>query len=612
MATKEAAKIWLQERWVVLDDALAKLTVEQEDEIVRLCQAEIDFYRDERNLSLGPLGNAVSKTRKHLEAHFQVLDASNSWHNPRKGKLEHISLKYLNLTQEQWAERAAPSQEKREARLQDRKFVNDPDAVVERAVSLLNSSWQDVTVALAVLTGRRLHEVLEAGSFSPHARYTLTFKGQLKVQDKVMPAYEVPVLCEASLVLAAIDRLRSLLIAGSVPDEDQLTGVAERLFSDLVPPRAGGSLYTHLFRAVYGCIAVFFYAPSRIVETVYLNRIYGHYWITEATGKLQADYNATMHYQDYAIGDAAILAYGGKRQGVKLGEPGVTELEIFQEKKPEVQQSRKAQLVERPVRKPSKTGFSSAKPSEETRATLDDIWVEVGARIDDDVLKLLCKEHYQLKTITGYGASLDQIAALLADAAEKDSENPVSLLAELLKIKASYDALLSFGGVEEITTLLADAAADNAQPVKYLTEVLKAKRAFKAGYDARIHGKDYASMKTSELRRHKAPEAAAIRFDRAIQAIEDYNAIMLAKDLPEACWFISPAVLVDLVGGSPKGAKEHIETRKAEIDKYHADNKLGPGINRRGIPITDRITVPELPVVQVGIQAPPEISTEQP
>jgi telomere resolvase len=587
----EMAKVWLQDRWPRLLDALSGLTLEQEDEIARICQEEMGYWRTGRKLGLGSLGNAVSATRKHLEEHFSALDSSNSWFNPKEGKQEHLSLKYMNLSKEQWAERAAPSIEKLEQRLQDRQFISDPDGVVSVAVSLLSSShWQDIAVGLAPLTGRRLQEVLAVGSFSPHTRFSVTFKGQLKVHDRVMPPYEIPVLCEASLVLEAWDRLRRLLGA-SAPDEDQLTGVADKHFAELVPPRAGGSLYTHLFRAVYGCIAVFFYAKPEILDTVYLNRIYGHYWISESSGKLQADYLATQHYQDYGIADTVIAKYEGKRQGVKLSDPGVTLLEIFQEKTEQQKGSRKVQIVERPTRKPSQTGFSSAKPSEDTRARLDDIWVEIGARIDDDVLGLLCDEHYKLKTLTAFGATLEEIAALLAEAS-KESENPVAYLAEMLKMKASSDALTAFGvSLEAITALLADASSDNANPVKYLGEILKAKRDFKAGYDARVHGKDYASMKTSELRKHKAPEAAAIRFDRAIAAIMDYNAVV---PLPEARWFISPAVLVDLVGGSPAGAKAHLEARP-DIKHYHQDNKLSPGINRRGMLITERITVPELP-----------------
>src|SRR5437667_3882874 len=401
------------------------------------------YWTNERGASLGTLGNLVSQTRKHLTASFPELNESNSWMNPRAGMREHISLKFLNLSKEDWAARVAPSQEKKEQRLQDRQFLANPDGVVARAMSLLDSShWQDIAVGLACLTGRRATEVLVVGSFTPHTRYSVTFKGQLKVRDKVMPPYEIPVLCEAALVLSAVDRMRSL-VGDSAVSEDDLSGVADRHFSELVPGRAGASLYTHLFRAVYGCLAVFYFCPSRILDAVYLNRVYGHYWITESEGKLKADYEATQHYQDYAIADAVVLAHGGARQGVKLADAGVTLLEIFQEKTEVQKGSRKLQIVERPVRKHSQTGFSSAKPSEDTRARLDDIWVEIGARIDDDVLKLICEEHYILKTITGYGVSVQDIGAILARAASGENGKTLSFLVAVLTNLESVAALLA-------------------------------------------------------------------------------------------------------------------------------------------------------------------------
>src|SRR5579859_6893449 len=114
MATK-GPTVWLQERWVLLDQALLPLTVEQEDEIKRLCEEEIAYFRNERNLKLGTLGNAVSQTRIHLATSLTALDETNSWYNPREGKREHLSTKYMNLSKEEWVKRITPTEEKKEA-----------------------------------------------------------------------------------------------------------------------------------------------------------------------------------------------------------------------------------------------------------------------------------------------------------------------------------------------------------------------------------------------------------------------------------------------------------------------------------------------------------------
>jgi hypothetical protein len=44
---------------------------------------------------------------------------------------------------------------------------------------------------------------MKVGELHPKTLYTVVFSGQLKRKDEVMKPYEIPVLCEAPLVLAA-------------------------------------------------------------------------------------------------------------------------------------------------------------------------------------------------------------------------------------------------------------------------------------------------------------------------------------------------------------------------------------------------------------------------
>src|SRR4029077_18279745 len=103
-------------------------------------------------------------------------------------------------------------------------------------------------------------------------------------------------------------RLRGMPIGA---DGRLVSAAADRHFSKLVPPRSGGDLYTHLHRAVYGALAVFYFCPRNVLDFRYLARIYGHYWVLESSGEVQMNYLTTLHYKDYAIGDAAIAAAEG-------------------------------------------------------------------------------------------------------------------------------------------------------------------------------------------------------------------------------------------------------------------------------------------------------------
>ena len=109
-------------------------------------------------------------------------------------------------------------------------------------------------------------------------------------------------------------------------------------------------------------------------------------------------------------------------------------------------------------------------------------------------------------------------------------------------------------------------------------------------------------MKTSELRNHKAPEAAAERFGRAVAAIMKYND---SVELPELRWYINSAVITGLVGGAPSIAKDWLKSRP-DVAEHHKKYNLTPGFNRRGVLITERVTVPELPVVATAETATDE------
>jgi hypothetical protein len=547
-----AAKLWLQDRWAGLFPALQALTNEQEEEIKRLCEEEIEHWRS-RGISQQALKGPMTATRNEIRK--WPLSEANSWLNARSGKKEHVALKHMNFSVEEWAAINAPSQSRFEGRLEDVKFIEDPDTVVAKAAQLLASPhWYDIACGLAVLVGRRYEELVTVGQLFPKTAYSLTFKGQLKRKDQTLPPYEIPTLVEAAVVLDAWRRLREL---GAGADGRLVSEAAERHFSGLVPGRAGGDLYAHLFRAVYGCIATFFYAPPEILALRYLATIYGHYWVLQSSGKQQHDYTATLHYSDYAVSDAAVLAHGGKRQGIKLSAPGVEVLEIFKQKPVVITKKRGANMAtkeELQTERASRTGYSMLKPRQETKDRIDQIIGEVGITSSsphDTVLSLLADEHYVLQQLVTLGVDL-----------------------------------------EALISLLADAARDNEKPVEYLASLLAAKRAFKESYEKRHANKDYSGMSLEELRNTKTTDAANERFSRAVRAVMAYND---AAVVPEQRWYLNASVITDLVGGKPSIAATYLDVHREEIEAHHEEYKLSAAYNRRPVKITARLRVPEHP-----------------
>jgi len=173
------------------------------------------------------------------------------------------------------------------------KFIDNPDAIVKRATVLLKSyQWSEIAAGLAVLTGRRSTEVIKTAQFEYKSKFSVVFTGALKRgNEPVECVFEIPTLCEASLVINAISSLREKL--GEEVSQLSKRQVAARFgravatqcdrhFSELVPPRDGkDNLYSHLFRAVYAIIASYWYCPPTIPEMEYRAAIQGHYQILD-------------------------------------------------------------------------------------------------------------------------------------------------------------------------------------------------------------------------------------------------------------------------------------------------------------------------------------------
>lgn len=140
------------------------------------------------------------------------MTQENSWENPRTGEPEHIGLKAFNLSEGERVQMNARTQGVTQGRLTQQVLLKDPDALVERALSLLFSpEWADLVVGIAVCTGRRLAEIMKRGHFTVKEASTVWFEGQVKGRGREPERSEIPTLVRAFLVVEAVQRLRALV-----------------------------------------------------------------------------------------------------------------------------------------------------------------------------------------------------------------------------------------------------------------------------------------------------------------------------------------------------------------------------------------------------------------
>lgn len=249
----------------------------------------------------------------------------------------HPALADVGFTNQEWEAINRPS----EQRISDRntKFLSDPDAIVEKAITLLDSDdWSDLAAGLAVLTGRRCAEILQTASFEYKSHYSVIFSGSLKRRSEpVNLQFEIPTLAPASVVIDALAKLREWVDTKGLDNRainnkyaHAVINASDRHFKELVPTRDGeDNLYTHLFRAVYATIATHWYCPPSVPELEFRAYIQGHFKIQDENDpKLRRSLAASRNYFDYKIADGQGNVDG--RLGIKLPLPDVKVVEAFE------------------------------------------------------------------------------------------------------------------------------------------------------------------------------------------------------------------------------------------------------------------------------------------
>jgi hypothetical protein len=542
------ASKWLMQDWDELFPALEQASTEER--VKEICAAEIQGWRDRPGI------------KKESSLRVPMTDTRNEIPKRLQGEQQALALKYLNFSEDWYREHNAPSGDKLDENLRHQKLIKDPDAIVAKAVELFASPrWQDVAVALAATTGRRLAEVLQVGTFEPKTMYSVTFGGQLKRRETELPPFEIPTLCPASLVLDGVRRLRSMLVVGDMDTREVsqkysplAQDAANRHFGDLIDGREDkkDSLYSHLFRSVYARIAVFYYCPPKVADIHFMATIQGHYELLKSNSEeFKRSYASNAHYFDYKIADKDGNIDG--RQGTKLGAEGVELLETY-------------------------------KPKSRRKEDM--------AKKDTTVEKVPGKNY----PVTVDGATFNRVQALRNRLNQtKYAETINFLMDELEKKEAtvthaplSPEALASD---EKTVAAIKQAMEISKQDFgTFLAEAIKKEAHFKIGLSTRHSGKDFSKLTTTQLVNTKHPDATKERIRRAIIAIAKHN-----DQAPSANdrWYINGSSVHKLVGGRFSIINEYFAEHQADIDQENAEHELTPAYNRKAEKIEKVITVPE-------------------
>jgi uncharacterized protein (DUF1778 family) len=578
---------WVRDRWIEhLEPVLRTVTVAQEKELRTLWEQELQWWKSERHLSGDSLRNPITQVRA-LISQIPLTD-ENSYE--RNGRREHIGLRCFNLAEGEWVAMNDRSRATTQERLDEVRLVSDPEGIVHRAMALLLSDdWAELVVGIAMCTGRRLAEILKTAVLTQKEPYTVWFEGQIKGRTRIEERYEIPILVRAYLVIEAVKKLRRLVDCTEleVAQVSQKYGkgvndAVERIYADKVEKRGDRDRITaHTLRNLYAAVAVLWFCPDRVSDVNYKAYIHGHRFIlapdvepetsAEEVEQVRLNYASHANYDDYKIADGEGKLDG--RHGIKLGLPGVSVLDYFRKDLPVdviSQPQVKARRKRTPKKKEdNKTGYSTMKPSVETKAWVDDERAKLSEHLhhevkDDEFIRRMLVSYIA----GGEGGRSNGSAELTLDTLDLTPAQR-DLFRQALAISGSTD-LLSFllaAGEREARSLVSNARRhDTAR---------------------------YAAIATSKLAAIKIPEASQERFRRAVYAIMEWNKAHDKQPLQQ--WYITTLSIQNLVGGRKEAIKEYQEAMREEIEEHHQELDIHANFNRKPVSIREMITVPEEP-----------------
>lgn len=539
---------------------------------------------------------------------------------------EHFSLELIKFSREEQFELNSQKRQSVGERNLQQQYLDNPDAIVAQAVRLLESpEWAEVAAGLTLLTGRRSTEILKTAEFEVKSQWSVLFQGALKRRGEAVPlVFEIPTLTTAGRVVEAVERLRSLLgtvdmsgAAVSAKYGAAVSRASDRCFGELVPsPPGKESLYTHLWRSVYACIATFWYCPKHVWDVLFKAHALGHFEALEPQeqregGSLQqrlTTISSERFYALYEIADSVVAQHGGKRKGVKLGHGGVLPLEVFQGGMPEAQ----------PVRQKRKQ-LSSVRLWQEDRPILEEVLTQLGGeeqRLPDRMGTLLrwvrdrLEEHRAEETLQEEQQGAGGLTEVQLEGAEVEAEQQVEAAQETEMARAevaeSPPITVEAQLVQEQEESVEGAEARAERPEQPLTSGLEQKmdklldvmtqfvtlqlqpelrqsgRMSQARLDkpaksatARSDGSEPSKVggKGKVERERMSPSQTEERILQAIEAIMHYNS---QPDLPhDLKWAITINTLKSFVKSQRK-IEQIMAERRAAIEAHHQVQQIDP------------------------------------
>lgn len=270
------------------------------------------------------------------------------------------------------------------------------------------------------------------------------------------------------------------------------------------------------------------------------------------------------------------------RQGVRLGRPGVSVLDVFRkEYETWIQKTHPEQMHlvaasskrgRKPETKEKTAGYSIFKPSVQTRAWGDDLREGMRRRLhreieDDELLRRAFAVYEQ----QGHQASqLPRRKDGVPTSGWEQLHVPVEVQSIL------REGMVQTGASDLLSYLLAGGEREARRQRSLARKQTSA---------------CYAGMPSSKLVGMKVPGAGMERYRRAVYTLMQWN----EEHAPQEQWYLTTLSMQKLVGGRKHAIAAYLDAHRDDIEEHHHKLDIKPSVNRKAEPITEVITIAEEP-----------------
>ena len=263
--------------------------------VTRACRAEHEYLQSSYK-TISSLKSGFSSYRNYLRASLDGLEV--------EGKLVlGLALDILRLSKKQQQQYDLDRIKRVIAHRKNLRAITNVGKylAISRALLSSNSSYLDLVIGLAALSGRRTAEIACSASFEYDSDQSVVFSGQLKLKARQLFSYAIPVLHQPKELIKTLHKLRLAkpeLVGQTIKFHDNASSSLNHKVKKYYAGCFEGAPKPKDLRSIYAELCFALFCERDKVATIAKNQYFSH-----ILGHGENDLSTADAYVDFYLND---------------------------------------------------------------------------------------------------------------------------------------------------------------------------------------------------------------------------------------------------------------------------------------------------------------------